>query len=145
MSRTMDPRAQRETGRGFEPVAAPAPLSERVMDAVQSGVWHAGANWSKPLVLPDGARPLVLRSKRRGVLHRGYRLDGQIRAHARCNVLPPGEVLPKGAESWYENLSDASRLCRYPWCFRDLVRELGLIPVVGHESRRLRSRAGFAR
>ena len=30
-------------------------------------------DWSKPLVLPDGAEPVVLRSLRRGVLHRGWR------------------------------------------------------------------------
>lgn len=80
----------------------------------------------------------MLRSAYRGVLHRGFRdADGELHAHPRCHALPPGEVLPAGAESWYDNLRDHARLCRYPWCFRDLVREMGLPVAVGHDVRYL--------
>jgi hypothetical protein len=151
VSRTLDPRAQRVTGRGFAPVSGgstpiPAWLGTAIRDGGDPWEPEVARDWTKPLAIPEGAEPVVLRSLRRGVLHRGWRdRAGKLGAHPRCHAIPPRDVLPKGAEFWFSNLRDDSRLCRYPWCFRQVVRELGVIPVVGHYSRRLRGKRALAR
>ena len=141
----LDPREQRRSGRGFAPLERTRDprLSDAIAAVARSEGSHAPEGWSKPLVVPDGAVEVILRSKGRGVLHKGWRNpNGSLGAHPRCHAIPAREVLPTIAAYDYDNLRDHARYCRYPWCFRGLVAEMGIIPVVGHYSRPLGTRLG---
>lgn len=146
MSRVIDPHAQHARRLGRPVPETPAELPPLSAAAVMVGweeepVVRRTARLVRALAMPPGAEPLVIRTGR-GVLHRGYRTDdGRVHAHARCHAVPAVECLPKGAEYWFDNLSRPDLMCRYSWCFRELLEEMGVDTFVGHRVRRLRKRA----
>lgn len=76
--------------------------------------------------------PIVVRTKR-GVMHRAK--PGPV-VHVRCRGGRPfvGEVLTVDeVRRWATGREWA--LCRYPWCFRQVLRAAGIDPEVGHYAR----------
>lgn len=90
----------------------------------------------------DPFGPDIVRSNR-GVMHRARCADGTVRLHPRCSGGRPsvGELITaEEARRWATGREWT--LCRYPWCFREVVRAVGVDPQVGHVARAV-SRAGL--
>lgn len=72
----------------------------------------------------------------RGMLHRANALGA---VHPRCTGGRRFDVMFVGAREAAEwAIEHPSALCRYRWCFRDVVVALGLIPETGHMDRHVR-------
>lgn len=84
----------------------------------------------------SGERIVVI--SKRGKVHRAIRdFRGKVVGHPRCRLdVANTRVLGGSAAAFdYEILRHPFVYCRYSWCFRDLVIELGLDPFVGHNQR----------
>jgi hypothetical protein len=88
------------------------------------------------------AEPIVVLTAR-GKVHKAMRdFRGKVVGHPRCRLsASTPRILGGSAAAFdYELLRHPYVYCRYRWCFRDLLIEMGIDPFVGHAQREHRWR-----
>jgi hypothetical protein len=67
---------------------------------------------------------------------------GRVVGHPRCRLRDDARILGNSTAAYdYDLLQHPAMYCRYRWCFRDLLVEMGVDPSTGHVQRYIRRKA----